>query len=323
MRTHSALLDSRRRALTVALVAGLLGVSSAYAGVAGGSPSFTVGPCVVTEGNAGTTACNFSISISSGAQGPLEFSYQTASPGNLLSPVSDASLEAPLVGTDTLLYNTGETMGGWTVENGSVELKSSLHWQPSHYRQSLDMHGNSPGTIARDIATVPGQTYLVSFAFSGHPVCAAVVKTMSVSFGNQQLGSFTFDSTGFSPQNMGWRYESVVVTANASVSRLRFASTTMGGCGPALDDISVTPTGAASSGIDYVATSRHHDDPVILPQSTTAHTVTVNVLGDTTVEADEDFELQVCLAGGACQTAVGGIDDDDGIGDTLFANGFE
>lgn len=287
------------------------------------APSFTVGNCVVTEGTGGTTACNFPITFAGGAQRTLELSYQTASPGNLLSPVSDASLESPVVGIDTLLYNTGETMGGWAVEIGSTELKSWLHWQPAHYRQSLDLHGNSPGTIARDVATVPGQPYVVSFAFSGHPVCAAVVKTMNASFGGQPLGDFTFDSTGFTPENMGWRYESVEVTANAAVSRLRFASTTAGGCGPALDDIAVTPVGAASSGVDFAPASRHYEDPVILAQGVTAHTVTVNVIGDTTIEADEDFELQVCVADGECQTAVGGIDDDEGAGDSLFANGFE
>ena len=287
------------------------------------APAFSVGACVVTEGNTGSTACNFPVTLVSAAQRPVAINYQSGSPGNLLAPASDASLESPLIGTESGFYGAGTTFGAWQVESGNIELKSWMQWQAAHYRQSLDLHGNAPGTIGRDVATVPGQRYLVSFAQSGHPVCALAVTTFNASFGGQALGDFTFDSTGFSLANMGWRYEAVAVTATTTNSRLRFASTTMGGCGPALDDISVTPIGAASSGIDFVPAWRHYEDPLNLAPGATAHTVTVNVIADTIAEGFEDFDMQVCLADGGCQTAAGGIDDDDGPSEEMFRNGFE
>ncbi len=292
---------------------------AAAAGVAGAS--FSVGSCLVTEGQSGTTPCNFVVSLASPASAPLELTYQTGSSDNLLGPNSEASLEDPLVGSESRIFGTGDLLGAWLVESGNVELKSWMNWQPAHYRQSLDMHGDTAGTIGRDIATQPGQPYVVSFALSGHPICANAVTTLSAFFGLELLGDFSFDSTGNSLENMGWRHETVTITATTTTTRLRFASTTPGGCGPALDDLAISPTGVASSGIDFVPAWRHHDDPLILPAGTTTHTIAVNVIGDTRTEGFEDFELQVCIEGLGCETAFGGINEDSP--DVVFRNGFE
>lgn len=292
---------------------------AAQAAVAGAA--FSVGSCLVTEGPSGTTSCNFVVTLASPTTAPLELTYQTGSSDNLLGPNSEASLENPLVGSESGIFGAGSQFGAWLVESGNVELKSWMNWQPAHYRQSLDMHGDTAGTIGRDIATQPGQQYIVSFARSGHPVCANAVTTMSAFFGSELLGNFSFDSTGNSVANMGWRHDAVTVTATTATTRLRFASTTPGGCGPALDDLAVSPTGVASSGIDFVPAWRHHDDPQILPAGTTTHTITVNVIGDTRIEGYEDFELQACIASLGCETAIGGIND--GSPDAVFRNGFE
>jgi hypothetical protein len=292
---------------------------AAQAAVAGAG--FSLGSCLVTEGPSGLTPCNFVVTLASPASAPLELTYQTGSSENLLGSNTESSLEEPLVGSESAIFGTGALLGAWLVESGNVELKSWMNWQPAHYRQSLDMHGDTAGTIGRDIATQPGQQYIVSFARSGHPVCANAVTTLSAFFGPELLGNFSFDSTGNSTANMGWRYEAVAVTATAATTRLRFASTTPGGCGPALDDLAVSPTGAASSGIDFVPAWRHQDEPLILPAGTTTHTIAVNVIGDTRIEGYEDFALQVCIASLGCETAFGGIND--GSPDAVFRNGFE
>ena len=321
--------DIRRLRRRVAALALILGCAAPAAAVTETSAppdalagaGFSVGSCLVTEGQSGTTACNFVVTLASPSTSPLSLTYQTGSSDNLLGPNAQASLEDPLVGSESAIFGTGSLLGAWLVESGNVELKSWMNWQPAHYRQSLDMHGDTAGTIGRDIATQPGQAYTVSFARAGHPVCATAVTTMSAFFGSQSLGTFSFDSTGRSLQNMGWRYEAVSVTATTATTRVRFASTTPGGCGPALDDLAVTPAGAASSGIDFLPAWRHQDEPLILPAGTTTHTITVNVAGDTHTEGYEDFELQVCIAGLGCETAIGGINE--GAPDGLFRNGFE
>lgn len=293
-----------------ALIAGLVSVIPAHV-AAQAVPTFTVGACVAVEGNSGVTACNFPVTIAPGASVPLALDFHTNSPGNLLAPAADASFEEPVVGNESQIFGAASMVGAWTVESGNVELKSWRQWQAAHLRQSLDLHGDQPGAITRNLATQPGLRYLVSFALAGNPHCATAVTSISGNFGDQALGSFTADSSGFTTTNMGWRYHSVEVTATSASSRLRFASTTPGGCGPAIDDISVTPAGAASSGIDYQPASRHAEDPVSIAVGMTSYTITVNVIGDTAVEPLEDFQLRVCLAGGTCQVAVGGIENDD------------
>lgn len=284
--------------------------------------SFSVGSCLATEGASGTTPCNFVVTLPSPSSTPLELTYRTGSLDNLLGSVTDASLEEPVVvGTEPGIFFAGSMVGAWLVESGNLELKGWENWQPAHYRQSLDLQGDTAATIGRDIATQPGQQYTVSFARSGHPVCSRAVTTMSASFGAASLGNFSFDSTGNSVQDMGWRYESVTATATTATTRVRFASTTPGNCGPALDDLAILPAGAASSGVDFVPAWRHHEAPLILPAGTTTHTITVNVIGDTLAEGYEDFELQVCIAGLGCQTAIGGIDELSP--DVVFRNGFE
>jgi hypothetical protein len=288
---------------------------------AGAGAAFSVSSCLVTEGQSGMTPCSFVVTLASPSATPLELTYQTGSSGNLLGPNPDASLEDPLVGSESRIFGTGSLLGAWLVESGNVELKSWMNWQPAHYRQSLDMHGDTAGSIGRDLATQPGQEYTVSFARSGHPVCVNTVTTLSAFFGAESLGNFSFDSTGNTISNMGWRYEAVTVTAATATTRLRFASTTPGGCGPALDDLAVLPMGVASSGIDFVPAWRHPDDPLILPAGTTTHPIAVNVIGDTRTEGYEDFELQVCIASLGCEIAIGGINE--GSPDALFRNGFE
>ena len=324
--------ETLRRGLRLAALA-LIPAGGAQAAAAHGAPpshaavaagagaAFSVGSCLVTEGPSGTTPCRFVVTLASPSAGALELTYRTSSPDNLLGPNPEASLEEPLVGSESMIFGTGSMLGAWLVESGNVELKSWMNWQPAHYRQSLDMHGDTAGAIGRDLATQPGQPYVVSFALSGHPVCANAVTTLSAFFGAASLGSFSFDSTGRSVSDMGWRYEAVTATATAATTRLRFASTTPGGCGPALDDLAVLPPGVASSGVDFVPAWRHPDAPLILPAGTTTHTITVDVVGDTRAEGYEDFELQVCLAGLGCETAIGGISE--GSPDAVFRNGFE
>lgn len=306
-------------AVPAIVAADAAGAPGAQDGLAGSA--FSVGSCLVVERPSGTTACQFVVTLASASSGPLSMTYQTGSSGNLLGPVAQASLEDPPAGSESLIFGTGSTFGAWLVESGNVELKSWMNWQPAHYRQSLDMHGDTAGTIGRDIATQPGQAYTVSFARAAHPVCATAVTTMSAFFGAESLGTFSFDSTGRTLQDMGWRYEAVAVTATAATTRVRFASTTPGGCGPALDDVAVSPTGVANSGIDFLPAWRHSDEPLILPAGTTTHTIPVEVIGDTLTEGYEDFQLEVCIAGLGCETAIGGIND--GNPDRVFGDGFE
>lgn len=290
-------------------------------------PEFSVAPCVVAEGNAGTTPCSFGLQFAGAAERPLQLQYWTDVSGNVLAPAADSSVEIPALGNGTLMYSVGQVAGMWLVEAGNIEIKTPGQWEPAHLRQSIDLHGSMPGTIARDIATVAGQRYEVSFALSGHPNCALRVTGLNVGFGNQSLGDYSFDSTGHSTLDMGWRYQRQEVVANTTATRLRFASTTPGNCGSALDDFAVTPVGGGSavSGIDFEPSFAPYDVPLIVAAGVTTSSIVVPVIGDSRDESDEDLQLWVCaLDGGNCHPAPATIIDDDApLPDQIFGNGFD
>jgi choice-of-anchor C domain-containing protein len=147
------------------------------------------------------------------------------------------------------VFGVGTSLPGWTVERGTVEIVSGRYWQPAEGNQSLDLNGifDQIGTIYQDIATKPGQRYRVRFAFSGNPEGGwPKMKSFRVDWDGQAVTTLSFDTTGQTNSNMGWRHHEFVVTASGATSRLRFESLTPTFCGPVLDDITVTPVSDAT-----------------------------------------------------------------------------
>lgn len=158
------------------------------------------------------------------------------------SILSNGSFENPVIGPTYSAFLTGENLGGWIVESGSVEIVGP-YWQSAHGQQSLDLSGlwDWAGTIYQDIATVPGTTYKIRFAFAGNPEDQAV-KDAKIFWNDTELATLTVDTAGRSLTEMGWTYYTYEVTATGTTSRLKFQSLTLNFLGPVIDDVSVTPT---------------------------------------------------------------------------------
>ncbi len=156
--------------------------------------------------------------------------------------VQNGSFELPDIGMTKIptfqVVGPGTGITNWTVESGNVKLVRTL-WVAAAGSQSLDLNGTTPGTIFQDLPTTAGKTYRLSFSLAGNPTGAPPAKQMDVLVEGSILGSFTFTTTGKTAQNMGWqRFERDFVAPKAT-TRIRFQSTTAGGSGPALDDVSV------------------------------------------------------------------------------------
>ena len=102
------------------------------------------------------------------------------------------------------------------------------------------------GGIAQTFSTIVGQQYSVSFALAGNTYGGngqTPIKQLGVSAAGQSK-VFSFDTTGFSDDNMGWVNKTWVFTATASTTTLEFYSLSFepenAGAGPALDNVSVT-----------------------------------------------------------------------------------
>jgi choice-of-anchor C domain-containing protein len=154
----------------------------------------------------------------------------------------NGSFEEPPGISQYVVFFSGPSIPGWTVESGTVEI-TGPYWQAAAGSQSLDINGifEEIGTIYQDIPTAPGQSYLVRFAYAGNPDGELpVIKSANVSWNDNLLASLTFDITGHTRGNMGWTYAQYLVTASGTSSRLRFQSTSPTFCGLTLDDVSVT-----------------------------------------------------------------------------------
>jgi choice-of-anchor C domain-containing protein len=143
---------------------------------------------------------------------------------------------------------------GWTIGSGNMDWICTL-WTADDGLRSLDMNGGIAGSIFQDVGGLaPGALYRLSFAmaenffggFGGNDE-----KTMTVSIGSLDFGTFTFNNPAATPTDMGWITFTEDFTANAGTMRLLFASTHTSGCctGPALDDVSIVLLRPAAPGV--------------------------------------------------------------------------
>ncbi len=133
-------------------------------------------------------------------------------------------------------YFTGSTaITGWTVTQGSIDLIGS-YWNHSDGARSLDMNGNSAGTIAQMIPTVAGMRYTVSFDISSNPD-RSYAKSMLVGFGDATPVSITLSDPVSRP--LIWMSHTLDFVASSATTRLSFQSSTSGPSGMALDNVAV------------------------------------------------------------------------------------
>ncbi len=207
----------------------------------------TPGPLKETPDNAFGTGGTFGrgddgASTPSGSASPTPPTNSPAPPPASL--LSDGSFESPAAGSPVALYRAGTAIGPWQVVKNSVNLVRSDALRAAEGRQSIDLNGDPPGAIngaiAQTFTTTAGRPYTVGFYLAGNVTCAPAVKTLQV-----QVGAVTkdlsFDTTGHSASNMGWRVETVRFTAQSDRTTLQFTSTTdpNSRCGPEIDGVKV------------------------------------------------------------------------------------
>src|SRR4051812_3493564 len=96
--------------------------------------------------------------------------------------INNGSFESQVIGVPYQVFSAGQDLGGgWIVENGTEEIVRD-YWPAAEGHQSIDLSGIflEIGTIYQDIATTPGRTYRVRFAFAGNPEDPGTDKRMKV-----------------------------------------------------------------------------------------------------------------------------------------------
>ena len=148
-------------------------------------------------------------------------------------------------GTFTIVYaGDNTTIPNWTVESGNIDLKHG-YFQNHEGAAAIDLNGTaSAGSIKTAIETEIGKTYELTFAMAGNH-SAELIKDMRVEVGLTSQ-DFSFDRTGFSFANMGWKEESIFFTATSTQTTIKFSSLEGPDYGgPTLDSVAVREVGTS------------------------------------------------------------------------------
>jgi choice-of-anchor C domain-containing protein len=217
--------------------------------------------------------------------------YDTGAP--LANLVKNGSFEQGPSPGDYLPLQSGSTaITGWTVTRGAIDYVGS-YFVASDGSRCLDLNGNPGiGGIAQTFATIPGQTYQVSFDMAGNTDLSNALQTMEVSAAGQAQ-DFTFVS-GADKTHLGWQRDTWSFVANAPQTTLEFHSlhTADPYYGPTLDNVQVTPASviarattlpSASAQIDPMRTGSSASAMSFLATSESSHIISAQVSGETLI----------------------------------------
>ncbi|EXI66439.1 MAG: hypothetical protein AW08_02553 [Candidatus Accumulibacter adjunctus] len=157
------------------------------------------------------------------------------------APFQNGSFESASLnpGTFTTLGLNNSQITGWTVSGGNIDYIGS-YWQAAQGNRSIDLAGNTLGTISQTFDTQVGWLYTVQFAMAGNTDGGPTTKLLEVVAGDED-DQFSFNQSGKSRSNMGWVDHSFQFTADTAQTTLSFSALNGTCCyGAALDNVRIT-----------------------------------------------------------------------------------
>jgi choice-of-anchor C domain-containing protein len=138
-------------------------------------------------------------------------------------------------------YSAGQTVGGWKVDVGNVDVNTTYFKVPDDQSNSVDLNGTATGAISQVLETVVGKTYTVRFLVSGNWDIGSTNRTLALRVGPLSRSLSIARPRNWSRTNMGWRQMSYPFIANSTTTTISFRSTvTSGPCGPVIANVSVS-----------------------------------------------------------------------------------
>lgn len=173
-------------------------------------------------------------------------------PGNL---IVNCSFEEGAAFEVIHMLDAGDTsITAWTVTRDQIDIMGvPSNWDAFDGVRLIDLDG-SPGVggIEQTFPTVPGQSYLLTFAMSGNPEGGPSIERLRVEVGDTTM-DFSYDTTGLTIFDLGWELESLFFTAEDAQTTIEFYSLSTDGTsihGPLLDSITVTEDLSGGGGDD-------------------------------------------------------------------------
>jgi choice-of-anchor C domain-containing protein len=138
-------------------------------------------------------------------------------------------------GDAAVLPPGSKAIEGWTVVDGNVSYVGR-QWQHSQGSRSVALQCGAG--LSQTLATTPNYDYEVRFTMAGDPSAVPPLKTLIVKFGEQER-TFTFDTSGRNPRDMGWTTRTWVFKSSSNATALTFLSPKANCSVPAIDNVRI------------------------------------------------------------------------------------
>lgn len=138
----------------------------------------------------------------------------------------------------------------WTniVPSEPIDVVSFLLYQPALGAYSIDLNSDKPTAIYQQVSLLVGLTYTLSFSYSKNGGCDDNDRKGYVHILNDATDMSTFG--GLYQQFIGtseWQVSSFSFVAAHPTVKVAFGSLEVGGCGPAIDNVSLVLDSAPQS----------------------------------------------------------------------------
>ena len=170
----------------------------------------------------------------------IAFGLVSAPAASAVELVTNGSFELPDIPPGT--FTISNAVPGWTLGSGSlgsgIEIQDHIAGSPFVGDQFAELDSDAVTAIFQDLATTPGDSYLLSFAFSPRP---DVPENIMRIFWDGVLVD-TLSESGVGNPDTVWTVHSYNLTAVDSSTRLTFDDLTevSDSLGSYLDAVSVT-----------------------------------------------------------------------------------
>jgi choice-of-anchor C domain-containing protein len=223
----------------------------------GSTSEFAANVTVTASGTQGTTGANFLTGTSSAETiGGLAGNDFISSGANIAN--DGQFLNGSASGGTVTTYSNGQTFGGWTVTQATVDLLTSGFISVPSGGRSIDMDGGAPGAISQTLTTVAGNTYTVRFMMSAN-AGGNSTRSLELSVGGVTSNYSITTSSGHSSSTPDWIEQSYTFTATGTSTVLQFRSLSASGFGGAiLADVAVINQNA-SNGTDNLIGNSGND----------------------------------------------------------------
>lgn len=160
---------------------------------------------------------------------------------------------APSTGVGVISLTNGQSMPGWSVSRGGIDLVGKDVWPTFNgSKTSVDLSLLSAGSISQTIrAQAPGTVFKLGFDFGASTLADPLTKSMTVSVGNGQSYNFTRNSTNESGKP-NWVHQEINFVSPSGTPTLTFASNTDTAFGPLLDNVTLTASGVMARTLNLV-----------------------------------------------------------------------